>query len=828
MIKRSLSNGVKVLKISTWISAIFALLVVLVIGFFVVFPGLLKAPIESGLTDVVGLDVKISKITFGLDKSGISLNIRDLKLNNPETSQALASIQGLYWRVQLFNLFKDVYSPNHIFIDAITLHDNHQAKNTAFSVEDIKQLVSVETLEAASFFESLNIEKISIEGEQGFDIAPLRISRNKGQLSLSIVGQKIDDQYFDLSTTLSSEQLARDGFLTLPMVVHNKDFSLLSNLKLYQRESGDYAEFSGFIDQIQTTNLAQYLPSKIVGESTNKWMKRGFKSGLLENVNVHILKNISQDSAIEFDLTAHLNNTELVFNSDWQSLKNLNANININGDNIKVLVNKTSLYDFPLNNIALEITDMSQANLDVTLLGKIESTSEAFIRFLKAAPSGNTVHEVLEQFSLNGPLKGNLDLIIPLDDRESTLNVDLIIQNNHLTTLDGAVIIEDYDSEIAFRDNQITTKGAGNLRGMPFDIRINPNNRADDKEASFAVELVNNKSGFELYLTKRLDQTWRARIESESVKTNVEIGLSDDIPSVRIVGLQIATTDSLKGDWAIEPNDFPNMYLSTHGVFIDEQEIPDFSAKLESVSNVLKITNLQFEGVGVGDSDLLFDGAWVAGRTRLIAKAKGKGLSGFLEKMKINEKVSGGEFDFDVRLFCQCTPWNMSLKNMSGMANMNIKKGVFTDQDPNIGRLLSLLNIKSVAKRLKLDVNDLTDKGFAYDDINVQITLKNAIAKIDRFKLDATSSTIALSGQSDIIDQSYDLEAKVTPAIGDAVPAATYLAGGGLLGLGVWLVDEGLFDGKLIDKIVDKVVEFKYKITGPWDEPTIENISTIL
>ena len=34
--------------------------------------------------------------------------------------------------------------------------------------------------------------------------------------------------------------------------------------------------------------------------------------------------------------------------------------------------------------------------------------------------------------------------------------------------------------------------------------------------------------------------------------------------------------------------------------------------------------------------------------------------------------------------------------------------------------------------------------------------------------------------------------------------------------------------GPRMHKIVDKVVEFKYKITGPWDEPTIENISTIL
>ncbi|HAN33777.1 MAG TPA: hypothetical protein DCP48_04665, partial [Gammaproteobacteria bacterium] len=75
---------------------------------------------------------------------------------------------------------------------------------------------------------------------------------------------------------------------------------------------------------------------------------------------------------------------------------------------------------------------------------------------------------------------------------------------------------------------------------------------------------------------------------------------------------------------------------------------------------------------------------------------------------------------------------------------------------------------------------------------------------------------------SHIINEEYEMMAKVSPAVGDAVPAATALAGGGAIGLGVWLIDEALFEGKLIDKIVDKVVDIEYKITGPWDNPTIE------
>ncbi|MBT3965021.1 MAG: DUF3971 domain-containing protein, partial [Candidatus Thioglobus sp.] len=261
---------------------------------------------------------------------------------------------------------------------------------------------------------------------------------------------------------------------------------------------------------------------------------------------------------------------------------------------------------------------------------------------------------------------------------------------------------------------------------------------------------------------------------------------------------------------------------SSKGIYVDEYQVPDLKVDLISENNVLTINNLEFEGVGVSDKALSFNGAWLDGKTRLIAQAQGKQLSDFLDQLNAKEKVKGGDFDFDIRLFCECAPWNMSLEDVTGYVVMDVKQGSFTDQDPNIGRILSLLNIKSIAKRLKLDVSDVTEKGFAYDDIEVRLHIGQALVKIEKFEINASSGIIRLTGQSDLVKEEYDLKARVSPAVGDAVPVATALAGGGLIGLGVWAIDEVVFKGKLIDKIVDKVVDIEYKITGPWDEPLIE------
>jgi len=111
MIKRTLSNGVKVLKVSTWLSAIFSVLLVLIVAFFVIFPGFLKAPIESELSEITGLEVEISAVNFELNGDGITLNVSELAFNNQASKQMLARIQGLHWRVQLSNFFRRRVSP---------------------------------------------------------------------------------------------------------------------------------------------------------------------------------------------------------------------------------------------------------------------------------------------------------------------------------------------------------------------------------------------------------------------------------------------------------------------------------------------------------------------------------------------------------------------------------------------------------------------------------------------------------------------------------------------------------------------------------------------
>lgn len=823
MIKKTRLSGIEVLKISTWVSVIFAFIIVLVVGFFVAFPMLLKTPIETQLSNLTGFDVQLSKITFDFENKGIALKVHDIAIASSKARQ-MALIKNLSWHVNLLNLFDDIYHPSKIDIDTLTLYSNLDD----FSIEgEVKDMASLDMLAGLYFFESLHINKTIIKDM--VEIAPLTLKRDGGQFLLTIPNQRIGTKHLNIAIDLSGAKTNKNGFLTLPIILSGDDFELLSSLELYSQQGDNFIQFSGFIRRMNVINISDYLPVALIGDATHQWIKHAFQSGELANINISIKKNLSKQLPAKTKFDAHLNNAELLFNTDWQSLKQLDANIAIDGRKMTVMVNHTKLNDMPLQGVKVQMLDMSKDKLEISVVAKINTQSELLIQFLKQAPLSDNVNEALGQFSLFGKVVGELDLTIPLDKTQPVLDVDLSIQDNRLTTLDGAIVVKNYEAQLALHNHQITSKGVGNIQGESFNIRINSNNQDSVSDALFEIGLSNSSDNFEFYLAKHSDQSWQANVKSNALKTDAKIILNKDaLPEVTLTNLQVTALDKIKGNWDIQAKDFPSMHLSVQGIQVGESKWPDFNTTLESQDKALKIINLEFTGADVGSQNLSFDGIWADGTTRLIAKAKGQKLSEFFDKLNIKEKVRGGQFDFDVHLSCNCTPWKMSFKNISGLIKMKIKEGVFTSKDPNIGRVLSLLNIKSIAKRLDLNVTDLVSKGFAYDTIVAQISINNAVASIRHFKLNSSSSTINLTGSSNIVKQTHHLEAKVLPAISDAVPIATYLAGGGLAGLGVWLADKTLFKGKLINKIVDEVAEFKYKITGSWHEPIIENVSTVL
>jgi uncharacterized protein YhdP len=157
----------------------------------------------------------------------------------------------------------------------------------------------------------------------------------------------------------------------------------------------------------------------------------------------------------------------------------------------------------------------------------------------------------------------------------------------------------------------------------------------------------------------------------------------------------------------------------------------------------------------------------------------------------------------------------------------DVEKGVFTNQDPSLIKLLSFINLESIANRLRLSRTELREQGYVYDQINAKLLFEDGVAKVDYFLVESEESDIELTGSVDLIKRDYNLAANVQPSIADTIPIATYFAGGGLAGLGVWAADKVLFGGKVIGELLDNVVEITFMISGPWSDPIIEKLDGV-
>ena len=92
--------------------------------------------------------------------------------------------------------------------------------------------------------------------------------------------------------------------------------------------------------------------------------------------------------------------------------------------------------------------------------------------------------------------------------------------------------------------------------------------------------------------------------------------------------------------------------------------------------------------------------------------------------------------------------------------------------------------MESIANRLRLSRSELREQGYVYDQINAKLLFNDGVAKVDYFLVESEESDIELTGSVDLIKRDYNLAANVQPSIADTIPLATYLAGGGLAGLG--------------------------------------------
>ncbi len=222
------------------------------------------------------------------------------------------------------------------------------------------------------------------------------------------------------------------------------------------------------------------------------------------------------------------------------------------------------------------------------------------------------------------------------------------------------------------------------------------------------------------------------------------------------------------------------------------------------------------------DGVLTADGKWrtAAGveQTQINLKLEISNAGKILARYGYPDSVKGGSGNLQGELSWRGGPLAFSYAILDGSLKLDARKGQFLKIDPGVGKLLSILSLQALPKHLTLDFADVFSKGFAFDSITGTAQIKQGVLLTDDFMLDGSAAKATMSGQADLNHGTVNLRVRVLPTVGNTAAFLGTLAGGPVVGAGIFLFNQILRDP------LGKLVSFEYNITGDWTDPNVEKV----
>jgi len=270
---------------------------------------------------------------------------------------------------------------------------------------------------------------------------------------------------------------------------------------------------------------------------------------------------------------------------------------------------------------------------------------------------------------------------------------------------------------------------------------------------------------------------------------------------------------------APNPRGIPPIDFHAADLVWDERRFGDVRATLRKLEDGIGMQDLKVTGATFSATA---KGEWRgrgAGRGRILGTFDSTDVGATLKQLGYAELVEAktGKLGFD--LSWAGAPTSQALSDATGEVQLSLDKGQVTGLKPGAGRLMGLTSLAALPRRLALDFSDLTDKGFAFDTVRGDFDLRDGSAYTDDVQVVGPAAEIGLVGRVGLKSRDYDQTAVITGNLSSSLPFAAF-AGGPVIG-GAVLVATQVFKQPL-----KGLARGYYRITGSWDNPTVERIKS--
>ena len=279
---------------------------------------------------------------------------------------------------------------------------------------------------------------------------------------------------------------------------------------------------------------------------------------------------------------------------------------------------------------------------------------------------------------------------------------------------------------------------------------------------------------------------------------------------------------------SISPGQIPNLNLRIDNLSVGDLQVGDVTFKSQSTPERLLINYCRIDS---SVYQFNIEGDWTQkgknNQTKIQLKLQLKDLAKSLDRWHITPAVDAGKGDLEFRGGWNSSLYDFSLSSLNGTMSLQLKNGRITHLSPEteeklgLGKLLSVLSLQTIPRRLKLDFSDLSHQGYSFDIFKGSFTINKGIMTTQDSYIDGPVAYASMKGDLDLVRRMYDLNLSISPHITASLPIVATIAGGPVIGIAAWVAN------KIINQSMQKIISYSYKISGPWNQPIVQQLSIV-
>ena len=325
--------------------------------------------------------------------------------------------------------------------------------------------------------------------------------------------------------------------------------------------------------------------------------------------------------------------------------------------------------------------------------------------------------------------------------------------------------------------------------------------RAKTAGSVWQVQLASREANGELQFDSFGKGSLRARLKSLSIPTPQRDGAEASVPASAL-------------------DDLPALDVVADGFSAGDKKL----GRLEVVARN-EASNWRIEKFSVVNPDGRLDGSGIwrtqpSRRFEMDFNLVTENAGGLLDRLGYAGTLKRGAATLSGKLNWAGVPTSLDYPTLGGSMSVEASRGQFAKMDPGAaGRLLGLISLQGLPRRISLDFQDVFSDGFAFDSIAGKMTVKAGVMHTDRLQIDGPSARVLMRGDVDLENETTKLVVNIQPELG------------GTAALGVALINPiagaaTLLAHKILQNPLNHVFSFDYGISGKWDDPKVEKLST--